>query len=324
VAALVLALLAAALPSAVVPAQAATRLKAVVIVGPTHSQTDSNLTRGEGIARVAESYGMDVRRIFHPNATWGRVVTESLNASIVVYLGHGNGWPSPYAPFQTDTKDGFGLNPYAGGSQNTVKYYGEGPIAANIRLAPNAVVLLNHLCYASGNSEPGLAAPTQSVAKQRVDNYAAGFLRAGARAVFAYGHQDVGSVIRDLYTTHKTVDQIFMGTGYNGGRDIRFASTRTPGYNAHMDPESSTGYYRALTGNLALTADQVTGAPLAGTDGTPTTFVVPGAAVVDPTLSAQPVYDQFGGTILGHLEPGTKSGSMPGPSPPRWASSITT
>jgi flagellar hook assembly protein FlgD len=301
-----LAIVATSLPATAAPVQAATRLKAVIVVGPTHSQTASYLSRGEGIAQVAESYGMDVRRVFHPNATWSRVVTEAQGASILVYLGHGNGWPSPYAPFQTDTKDGFGLNPVAGGSANTVKYYGEGPIAANIRLAPNAVVLLNHLCYASGNSEPGQPAPTESVARQRVDNFAAGFLRAGARAVFAYGHQDVSSVIRDLFTTHKTMDQIFMGTGYNGGRDIRFASARTPGYNAHMDPESATLYYRALTGNLSLTADQVTGAPDASTDGTPSTFVVPGAAVVDPNLGAQQVYAAPGGAILAHLQPGTK------------------
>ena len=46
-------------------------------------------------------------------------------------------------------------------------------------------MLLNHLCYASGNSEPGLPEGTLDVAKQRVDNYAAGFIRAGASAVIA-------------------------------------------------------------------------------------------------------------------------------------------
>ena len=57
----------------------------------------------------------------------------------------------------------------------------EGPIAESIRLAPNAVVLNHHLCYASGNSEPGLSEGTMAIAKQRVDNFAAGFVVAGLR-----------------------------------------------------------------------------------------------------------------------------------------------
>ena len=50
----------------------------------------------------------------------------------------------------------------------------------DIELAKNAVVLLNHLCYASGNTEPGLPEGTLDQARQRVDNFAAGFIAAGA------------------------------------------------------------------------------------------------------------------------------------------------
>ena len=84
-------------------------------------------------------------------------------ASIVVYLGHGNGWPSPYTfdPNYT-TKDGFGLNADLNDdgklSDYENKYYGE-PSIRDLTPAPNAVVLLFHLCYASGNSEPGNARP---------------------------------------------------------------------------------------------------------------------------------------------------------------------
>ena len=56
---------------------------------------------------------------------------------------------------------------------------------ATVKLAPDAVVLLHHLCYASGLSEPGLPEGTLDQAKQRVDNFAAGFIRAGASAVIA-------------------------------------------------------------------------------------------------------------------------------------------
>ena len=292
-------------------AHGAARLKAVVIVGPSSGLQSSNLANGEYVAALAESYGMDVRRVFHPNATWSAVLANIQGASIVVYFGHGNGWPSPYAPFQTSTKDGFGLNPTAGGSAYSVQYYGEGPIAANVVLAPNAVVLLARACYTAGSSEPGQAAPSLAVAQERVDNYAAGLLTAGARAVFAYSHADLSPVITDLFTTSRTIDEIFMGSGYNGGLDVRFPSLRSPGYDVHMDPESSTGFYRSVVGNLSLTADQVTGAPFSRTDGAPADFVVPGNATV--AAGTADVLDAPGGAVVGSLGAGTPVRVAAGP-----------
>jgi flagellar hook assembly protein FlgD len=291
-------------------ARAATRLKAVVIVGPVGSLTSSYLADGVHIAAVAASYGMDVRQVLTPHATWANVLANIQGASIVVYLGHGNGWPSPYPPFTPARQDGLGLNATDGST--VVQYYGEGPVASYVHLAPNAVVLLEHLCYASGNSEPGLTPPTTAVAMQRVDDFGAGFLRAGAHAVFAYGISDVSTVIRDLMTTHRTMDQIFMGTGYIGGRDIRFPSLRTPGFDVHMDPASSTVYYRSVVGDLSMTADAVTGAPFARTDLIPATFVVPGKATVTGTVPAA-VLDAPGGVSVGTLAPGSLVSLVAGP-----------
>jgi flagellar hook assembly protein FlgD len=289
-------------------ARAAAPPKAVIIVGPVGSVQSSYLADGAHIADVAASYGMDVRRVFHPHATWANVLANIQGASIVVYLGHGNGWPSPYAPFQTTTKDGFGLNASDGSS--TVKYYGEGPIAAAVHLAPNAVVILNHACYTTGASEPGMAPPTPAVAMQRVDNFGAGFLRVGARAVFAFGGQDPASVIRDLMTTHRTIDGIFTGSGYNGGWDIRFPSLRTPGYDVHLDPAGSSTYYRSVVGDLGMTADDVTGAPFADTGVAPAAIVVPGNATVATTAD---VLAAPGGSIVRSLDAGTPVRVTSGP-----------
>ena len=79
-------------------------------------------------------------------------------------------------------------------------------------------MLLFHLCYASGNSEPDDADPTLTVAKQRVDNYAAAFLKADARAVIADGHVwDHAYYIRALFTTHQTIDQVFRNAPDSNG-----------------------------------------------------------------------------------------------------------
>ena len=74
-------------------------------------------------------------------------------------------------------------------------------------MAPNAVVILARLCYASGNSEWGRPNPTKSTAIKRVDNYGAGFLRAGAKAVFAEGITDARYIIKNLYTSNRTMQR---------------------------------------------------------------------------------------------------------------------
>ena len=174
------------------PVQAATGPKVAIIVGATHGSTPKYRDYGNQIAATALKYTSNVVKVFSPNATWSKVKAAVNGASIVVYLGHGNGWPSPYTydPEYT-TKDGFGLNADLNNdgtlSDYENKYYGE-PSIRSLTPASNAVVLLFHLCYASGNSEPGDADPTLTTAKKRVDNYGAAFIQAGARAVIANGH----------------------------------------------------------------------------------------------------------------------------------------
>jgi hypothetical protein len=237
-------------------------LKAVIIVGPSGASTERYLDRGEEIADSAAAHGMDVVRIFHPRATWRRVRDKIQGANFVAYLGHGNGWPSPYAPFNPRTKDGLGLDPYEGASAYTHRYKGEDPIRRRIVLAPNAVVLLSNLCYASGNGEPHHGIPSARVARERADNYASAFLDVGAGAVFAFGWEQEFDLFDELLTTDQTMDQVFMTrtpgaekyyTGFVGWDDDRYKSQRVAGARVHLDPHPRYGYYRSLTGDLSLT-----------------------------------------------------------------------
>ena len=124
-------------------------------------------------------------------------------------------------------------------------------------MAKNAVVILNRLCYASGNSEWGSANPTKSTAIKRVDNYGAGFLRAGARAVFAEAIQSVSYHIKLLFKSSLNMNQIFMGSpNAVDVRDFWFYSTRTSGARAHLDPPQAGKYWRSVIGYLGLNATQ--------------------------------------------------------------------
>ena len=161
--------------------------------------------------------------------------------SIVIYLGHGNGWPSPYTydPDYT-TKDGFGLNADHGDgklSTTTNKYYGE-PYVATLDLAPNAIVLLNHLCYASGNTEPGGAAPTLTTpsSASTTTRPASSRPAPGRSSPTATGPGRLPP--RPVHD--QPVDRASSGATppNSNGNEFTFASSRTPGMTAYMDPDS--------------------------------------------------------------------------------------
>ncbi len=212
-----------ALPSS---ASAAT-LRVVIVVGPVESTTARYVADARQLAATARHYGASVTEIYSPRAPWARVRAAAQGANILIYLGHGNGTPSPY-PYSPLTKNGLGLNRLANHGNANVKYYGS-TYVKTIHLAPNAVVILNHLCYSAGNSEPGKTKPTVSVARQRVDNYASSFLKTGARAVFAEPKGEARYILTGLFASSMTMRQIFVA---HGAPTSSFKSTKTPGATA--------------------------------------------------------------------------------------------
>ncbi len=256
--------------------------KVVMIVGATHDATAGYRADADRAYAEAIKYTSNVVKVYSPYATWAKVQEAVVGASVVIYMGHGNGWPSPYTYDPTyATKDGFGLNAtYNAGDYNN-KYYGE-PSIATLRLAPGAIILLHHLCYASGNSEPGNAEPTVTVARQRADNYAAGFFKAGASAVIADGHSGAERYLHDLFTTHKTIDAMWREQSNAKGNFVSFASARTPGATVSQDPMTPTsGFYRSVAIRTpGITTDEVVSAGYGDTGVNPTNLVVPGNAEV--------------------------------------------
>ena len=222
--------------------------KVVVIVGPSGAATNRYRAQARSAAAVARDYTPDVTEIYSPNATWPAVRKALKGASLVIYMGHGNGWPSRYRDsLYPPTQNGFGLNPTAPGNDYSHQYFGEGPIADDVRLAKNAVVLMNHLCYASGNTEPGLAEGSLAQARQRVDNYAAGFIKAGAAAVVAEAYASPNHMVRVVLGGKRSIEAAWRGAPSANGHRFAFQSERSPGYIAQMDPErTSSGFSRSI------------------------------------------------------------------------------
>ena len=245
--------------------------KVVVIVGPTGDATDSYRALGEQAAQAARLYTDNVITLYSPDATWGRVRDALQGASVVVYLGHGNGFPNS---FRSDpwpySENGLGLNVRGDLGDEDHQYFGEYYLARAVRLAPNAVVVLSHLCYASGTAEPGLPEASLKVAAQRVDNYAAGFIAAGASAVIAEGLWGPAYYVEQLLAGRGAIGQIWRDAPTFHGNVIERESRRSAGFSEYLDPLTADqgGYYRSLVVKRPMSArDMIDGANGISTSG---------------------------------------------------------
>lgn len=265
--------------------------KVVIVVGAVQGSTTSYRAKGDQIYAEAIKYTPNVIRIYSPNATWANVKAAAQGASVFVYLGHGYGYPSPYRPvLSTSVQDGLGINATGGIDDNDLKYYGESPVGTEIRFAKNAVVLLSGLCYAAGSSESGDPAPSIPVAKERIDNFASGFIKAGARVVIA--DTWVSSVIYDIqkiFTSNQTFGQVWNNAPNHHASEQPFIPVRNPQYDGRVDPES--GFYRSFVGAMdMLTTDVLAGATAASTTAT-TDTVAPELWSVDGPRALTPNFD---------------------------------
>ena len=258
--------------------------KVVIIVGPAGAPTDRYRSQAIRAAAIARQYTPDVTEIYSPNATWPAVKAALQGASLVVYMGHGNGWPSKYRDsLYPPTQNGFGLNPKAGGNDSDHQYFGESRIAASIRLAPDAVVLLNHLCYASGNTEPGLPEGSIDQARQRVDNFAAGFIKAGAAAVIAEAWSSPDYMIRSVLGGKTPLENAWKHAPSSNGNAFAFTSTRSTGYVGQLDPEA---LWSGFTRSIVLKAGLAPADVLRGARGSAVASTAYNALAMTPSLAA--------------------------------------
>lgn len=235
-------------------AHAATR-KVVIVVGPVGSATANYKDNARQLASLARSYGASVREIYSPYATWARVRDAAVGANVLIYLGHGNGWPSPHYPYSTSSKNGMGLNSSYGNGNSNTKYYGQ-DYMLKLDLASHSVVMLNRLCYASGNNEWGAGNPTRSTAMKRVDNYGYPFLKAGAQAVFASGITSMTYVLKRLFTSSAAMSMssvFWSDPNKTVTYHFSFPSSKLSGVSARMDPYAPSRYYRSVIGKLNQT-----------------------------------------------------------------------
>jgi serine protease inhibitor ecotin len=248
---------------------ASSSAKVVIVVGATQSATAQYRADADNAAAEFAKYTSNIVKVYSPNATWANVQAAAAGASVLVYLGHGSGFPNPYNSKLVSGDNGLGLNYPAGSglqSDSYTNYYGAAYMAT-LGLAPNAVVILNHLCYASGDSEAGQGNPSFGVAQTRVDGYASGFLNGNARAVIAEGMGDLNPYIDAIFSAHETIDQMWQSYPWFHSHVSSWQSTQNSGYLSQVDPDldrpqrDGDVYYRSIVSLPGMTTDSIGALP---------------------------------------------------------------
>ena len=245
-------------------ASALPQTKVVIVAGAGLGTLASTYrSYADETAATFAKYTTNITKVYSPSATWANVQAAAQGANILVYVGHGSGWPNPYVGYhQPNGDNGMGLDKYVGDGDYTKTYYGENYMA-QLGLAPNAVVILHHLCYASGNEEWGRGLPSLAVAKQRVEGYASGFLRGGAKAVIVEGVYDISYYVDKLFTGHTTVDSMWKSAPSFHNHVMAWESSDSATYTAQIDPAYDSPapdgdyYYRSMVGLPSLSTDSV-------------------------------------------------------------------
>jgi Big-like domain-containing protein len=270
-------------------AHAAAPTKVAIIVGPVGNLTPTYLAFADAAARVAEQQGAVVARAYSPNATPANVLAAVADANVVIYFGHGYGYPSPYGGLDTARQNGWGLQgprahgTHGDGLDGELEYVGEDWIVANARPAPGFVMVYSNTCYAPGASEGGYAPATPDDAAQRVAHYSRSVFAMGGSAYFAtdfdFGAADlVGRLLGDRGASFGTAfasDYRYVPSALTS-QAHPFAAGQAIWLHRSTYAEGPPNYWYAFAGNPDLS-------PLRAWDRT-----APTAAVVSPVTNVDP------------------------------------
>ncbi len=262
--------------------------KVAVIVGPVGGGSIQSfyLNSGEESAQSVEALGGTAVRVFSPDATYAAAQAAVNGANIIVYIGHGSGFPNPYsATLQTAWNNGWGLNRVAGvdsqdptGHGHTIGtsmvYCGEAALEGKpkpssvpsnqwcaggaITPAPGFVMVFSNACYAPGAGETESTTPTgEGLARTRVEYFSRPYLGLGG----TYFASDIGSqsVVEAILENPDTAfgDIFRMGNGFSDSAVRGFSHSLFGGAQAWIQRTSGPGslmsYWYAFAGDPSRT-----------------------------------------------------------------------
>lgn len=261
--------------------------KVAIVVGPVAGLTSTYRSMADKVASAATAAGATVVKAYSPAATWANVKNAVNGANVVVYFGHGNGYPNPYSGTENpDRVNGWGLNRTttngdADDWSKTMVYCGEKALLGTLvstdgshqwnycggksntdGISPAAGFTM---VYAQAHYAPGFGEryqetdpqPTLSEAQQRVRNYSYPVLKLGAGGYIATAYGDADQIVtRVLTQPTRTYADIFRdGKGYSATELRTMAHPDISGGQVWVQKTVTSGhfgdpdYWYALAGN---------------------------------------------------------------------------
>lgn len=155
-------------------------LKAVLLVGPIDSDSGPGTTQEKQNMDLAAlelgANGVEVHKFYTPNNDWEQIKAAAEGAHFLLYRGHGVYWsPMP--------------SPVVGGFYLKDKFVSSYEIRNDLRLAPNAVVML-YGCFTAGSSSIDGGPINSQEAQRRVAQYSDPFVDLGAAGYYADWYGD--------------------------------------------------------------------------------------------------------------------------------------
>ena len=276
---------------------AAAAQKVTIIVGPVGSLTSTYRGYADSVATAATAAGATVVKVYSPNATWANVKAAVNGANIVVYFGHGNGYPNPYGSNELlDRANGWGLNRTTTNGDadqwtSTLAYCGEKALLGTLTSTDGAVqwdycggktntdgitpaagftMVYGQAHYAPGFGERYVETTpltTLSEAQQRVRNYSYPVLKLGARGFIATAYGDTAAIVtRVLNGPTTTYADIFRaGKGYSPSTLTSMAHPDIAGAQVWVQRTTISGfhfgqpdYWYAFAGNPSQSPSGIT------------------------------------------------------------------
>ena len=172
----------------------ATPKEAVCIAG-SHLEKGNNMAYHLAtIADYLQTQNYKVHRFYDPNNDWDAIKKASLNASLIIYQGHGTN---------------LGIDHGFGGM--VVKEFVSGKeIASELKFNLNPLVIYMSACGGAGSSAGDVTDIGVEVAKKRVLGSALPFLLAGARGYYATNYYtEILSFVKK-WINHKTLNACYL------------------------------------------------------------------------------------------------------------------
>jgi len=196
--------------------QASVDWKVVYVVGYVGSGTEAYIEEAEANAEAMRALGATVVLFYPPRNEWNDIVAAAADATVLVYAGHGVSWDT------IPTVGGMSLSSSSKVTPDQIR--------SDLRMAPGGVVILNHVCFASGGSSTDPGAISSTEAQRRVAQYSDPFLAAGLVGCYSSWYGSFPAKVVSYLASGMT-----LGEAYEAYADYREASVERYTHPSHPE-----------------------------------------------------------------------------------------